>query len=182
MTRRLTTMLCVALAAASLVALRVAFTHAQTRNDSERSQASRLVISPRQQHLRDYPCSDCHANIEEAQLKGLPATHRTEKFDHFEGAKKCDTCHNAADKDLLWLAKGEPVSFDDSPRVCAQCHSEKYRDWDFGAHGKHVGSWNAERTRYSCADCHDPHRPGQQPMQTVAPPPFPAMGIRKGEH
>ena len=142
----------------------------------------KLVVSPRQDQLKNFPCSECHANIEEATKKELPATHRTKEFKHFEGIKQCDTCHNLADMDRLFLVKGDAVSFNDSPKLCGQCHSEKLRDWKTGAHGKHVGNWNGNKTRYSCADCHDPHRPGWQPMSTVAAPAFPKQGIRKGAH
>ena len=48
-------------------------------------------------------------------------------------------------RDQLHLASGEPVPFDESYRLCGQCHGEKYRDWRAGVHGRRVGEWNGAK-------------------------------------
>ena len=43
---------------------------------------------------------------------------------------------------MLHLASGERVPFDESYRLCGQCHGEKQRDWRAGVHGRRTGEWN----------------------------------------
>ena len=44
---------------------------------------------------------------------------------HDEEHRWCLDCHDADDRDLLHLASGERVPFDESYRLCGQCHGEK---------------------------------------------------------
>jgi nitrate/TMAO reductase-like tetraheme cytochrome c subunit len=142
-----------------------------------------VKMSQRQDQLKDFPCSKCHEGLEPVK-DDLPATHRTVDFRHFGDGEKtvCKSCHKVDSMDELRLQDGTALSFDDSVEVCAQCHATVFRDWDTGAHGKQVGSWQSGRVRYVCTDCHDPHSPRFGQMETVAAPPFPELGIRKGAH
>ena len=54
---------------------------------------------------------------------------------HDEEHRWCLDCHDAANRDRLHLASGELVPFEESYRLCGQCHGEKYRDWRAGLHG-----------------------------------------------
>ena len=58
---------------------------------------------------------------------------------HDEEHRWCLDCHDAADRDLLHLASGERVPFEESYRLCGQCHGEKLRDWRAGVHGRRTG-------------------------------------------
>ena len=61
-------------------------------------------------------------------------------------------------------------SFEESYRLCGQCHGEKLRDWRAGVHGRRTGQWNGHKQYLLCAHCHNPHQPRFQPL---APEPAP---------
>ena len=73
---------------------------------------------------------------------------------------------------------GERIGFDESYRLCGQCHGDKYRDWKVGVHGKRTGMWNGEKQYLLCVHCHNPHDPGFKPLQPM-PPPVRPENIRK---
>ncbi len=130
--------------------------------------------------MRDYPCSHCHDKVDPAVVAaGTTKKHRME-LKH--GAAKCVLCHTPEAMDRLRLPAGGTVSFDEVHTMCGQCHHDKLRDWEGGAHGKEVGKWSGIRHRFSCVDCHDPHRPKPPPVKALPGPPFPERGIRKGAH
>jgi len=156
---------------------------------------AKVMISKRSGKIRSFPCMECHdkvkptlpsANSRAPMTTDGPAAlrgkHKDLKFDHYEGIKDCYGCHNPTDVDYLRLMTGVTVTFDESNRLCGQCHGEKVRDWEIGAHGKHVGSWLNTRYRFNCTDCHHPHTPGFAPVKAMKGPPFPNGGIRKGDH
>jgi hypothetical protein len=82
----------------------------------------------------------------------------------------CLDCHDAANRDVLHLASGEAVKFEESYRLCGQCHGEKLRDWRAGIHGRRIGQWNGAKGYLLCAHCHNPHEPR---FRAVAPKPAP---------
>ena len=124
----------------------------------------------------------CHDKVPYKPLeKGATRKHRDIEFQHFKGpAPACYTCHNPGDMNTLRLAGSETISIDESYRLCGQCHGEKLRDFNIGAHGKQVGSWLRIRHKLNCTDCHNPHRPAMPTTRALPPPPFPARGIPKG--
>ena len=63
-----------------------------------------------------------------------------------------------------------PVPFDESYRLCAQCHPARARDWEHGLHGLQTGAWAGERRRRNCTACHDPHDPHRPAFQALPPP------------
>ncbi len=96
-------------------------------------------------------CLSCHTKI----LKGH------DKLG--SGNEACWTCHDKTEMTTLHLAGGEtrfPLS--DFPRLCAQCHQERYEAWNDGTHGT---AWqNGQPTmpgtdKVECSYCHDPHQP-----------------------
>ena len=120
-----------------------------------------------------YPCSDCHDNesqVANPQIRILEEMHDDIEFDHGGGRFWCLTCHHDTDRDSLTSLEHQPISFDESFLLCGQCHSERQRDFLYGAHGRRVGSWQGDRTVTPCTQCHDAHRPAILPAKPYAPP------------
>jgi len=133
-----------------------------------------FTVSARVDELYFYPCADCHdymdPNIEVRELeveKGHPAV-----LEHGSGLMWCMSCHDSPDYGRLLNLMAEPIEFDNGYRVCRGCHSQKYRDWTHGAHGKRAANWSGERRLYSCVECHNPHRPSILPRAPKPPPPI----------
>jgi hypothetical protein len=123
-----------------------------------------------------YPCMDCHVdeelNMERREL--LKHEKIAEGLNHGPRERWCFDCHNPEDRDQLRLASGTLVPFEESYRLCGQCHGDKYRDWRAGVHGKRTGSWRGEKQYLLCAHCHDPHSPRFKPLKPKPPPIAPA--------
>ena len=144
---------------------------------------ARVVVAQREGKLRDFPCSQCHDKVVSAQGVGRSrAPHSDVVVEHFDGGTRCGLCHDVRAMNRLRLFSDDRIGFDESHRLCGQCHSEKVKDWSFGAHGKHVGSWRDTRYRLTCADCHNPHRPAVPQSRALPGPTFPPRGIPKGGH
>jgi hypothetical protein len=123
-----------------------------------------------------FPCSGCHAELAVNRTRrALSDMHTDIVLTHDEEHRWCLDCHDAADRDKLHLASGELVPFEESYRICGQCHGEKYRDWRAGVHGRRSGQWNGHKTYLLCAHCHNPHQPRFQP---IAPKPAPRRPSR----
>ena len=126
-----------------------------------------------------FPCSNCHGmmptNPERRDLTGF---HTEIDLQHDEEHRWCLDCHDAENRDQLHLASGEPVSFQESYRLCGQCHGEKYRDWRAGVHGRRTGDWNGHKTYLLCAHCHNPHSPRFEPLEPEPAPIAPESTVR----
>ena len=117
-----------------------------------------------------FPCSECHDPEDEVDTERRELmAHEDIVLRHDEENRWCLDCHDAVDRDVLRLASGAPVPFEESYRLCGQCHGEKLRDWKAGVHGKRTGSWDGQKTYLLCAHCHNPHSPAFQKL-----PPLPA--------
>ncbi len=119
-----------------------------------------------------FPCSDCHdpelpVNTRRRELK---TAHQEIVLHHNEEERWCLDCHSAADRDHLHLANNEPVPFEESYRLCGQCHGDKYRDWRAGVHGRRTGEWNGRKTYLLCVHCHDAHSPRFKPLEPEPAP------------
>ena len=115
-----------------------------------------------------WPCTDCHEGEPvNARVRVLDDEHDEMTFDH--GTTWCLDCHDAQE-DALHLASGKHVDFDDTSRLCTQCHGEKLADWEAGVHGKRTGHWRGPKDYEPCIACHDPHDPT---FAGVAPKPPP---------
>jgi hypothetical protein len=57
---------------------------------------------------------------------------------------------NPDDRDVLRLANGDLVSFEESYNLCGQCHGTIFRDWKAGIHGKRTGEWNGKKQYRLC--------------------------------
>lgn len=126
-------------------------------------------VAARTPHLQRYPCARCHDRSPEALKQaalikqGKKAAHWEIKLQHApEGTLGCTSCHQLdkqKDVNQLHSLRGEPIAFDASYSVCAQCHSRQAKDWTGGAHGKRLGGWAPPRVRQACTGCHNPHNP-----------------------
>ncbi|MBS0657059.1 MAG: hypothetical protein JSR82_02285 [Verrucomicrobia bacterium] len=120
-------------------------------------------------------CSTCHQttkpNPELRSAAELKQFHRGLEYRH--GSLTCLSCHQASNYDALRLADGSTIPFAETMTLCSQCHGQKRRDYDHGAHGGMQGFWDLSRgprTRNTCVHCHDPHAPAQPFVQPVLPP------------
>ena len=125
-----------------------------------------------------FPCSTCHASMKVNRTRReLTEMHTDIVLKHGTAQLWCLDCHNADNRDVLHLASGELVPFDESYRLCGQCHGEKYRDWRVGVHGRRTGQWNGHKTYLLCVNCHNPHQPHFKPL---VPRPAPVPPTRPG--
>ena len=118
-----------------------------------------------------FPCNDCHSEFEpNPQRRELVDMHDDIIFDHDSENRWCLACHSTNDRDSLILAGGKLLGFNESYKLCGQCHGPKYRDWKLGIHGKRTGEWNGEKQYLLCVHCHNPHSPKFKGLQPEAPP------------
>lgn len=107
-----------------------------------------------------FPCTDCHDPDLPVNTKRRKLTvHEDIVLHHAEQDRWCLDCHDAADRDFLHLASGEKLPFEQSYRLCGQCHGDKYRDWRVGVHGRRTGDWNGKKQYLLCVHCHNAHSP-----------------------
>lgn len=122
-----------------------------------------------------FPCSDCHREMPaNRQRRVLSDMHTEISLKHDEEHRWCLDCHDADDRDSLHLASGERLPFEESYRLCGQCHGEKLRDWRAGVHGRRTGSWYGHKRYLLCAHCHDPHAPR---FKAIEPRPAPRRPV-----
>jgi len=121
-----------------------------------------------------FPCSDCHSELEPNATRRELGWHEevTSIFNHDKENRWCLDCHDLMNRDSLRLASGKLLGFDESYKLCGQCHGEKLRDWRVGVHGKRTGQWNGQKHYLLCVHCHNPHAPKFEAM-TPEPPPLP---------
>lgn len=147
----------------------------------EMSEFAVLREAPEFQGDEIFPCSDCHdPDFMETDftVRDLEDPHDVmPALAHGAGRLWCMDCHDADDRDMLHLASGEPLEFEDAPKLCGQCHSEQYRDWMGGAHGKRLGHWDRNKPQevLVCANCHDAHTPQFAPIEPMPMPKRPEV-------
>jgi hypothetical protein len=124
-----------------------------------------------------FPCSFCHADLKTDRTRRVVEDHADIVLKHDEEHRWCLDCHDADNRDFLHLASGERVPFEESYRICGQCHGEKYRDWRAGVHGRRTGQWNGQKGYLLCVNCHSPHQPQ---FKSLAPQPAPRRPTRPG--
>jgi len=118
-----------------------------------------------------FPCSECHKEMKpNPKRRELKDEHTSIVLNHAQGQRWCLDCHDVTNRDKLRLVSGERIGFDESFRLCGQCHGDKYRDWKVGVHGKRTGMWNGEKQYLLCVHCHNPHDPRFKPLQPMPPP------------
>jgi hypothetical protein len=116
-----------------------------------------------------YPCTDCHEDEPtDRTVRALEDDHDDIELAH--GDLWCLHCHEVDDRDALHLTDGQTTSFEESWRLCTQCHGEKLADWRAGVHGKREGNWWGPKQYWSCVACHAPHAPRFAPIEAMPPP------------
>lgn len=105
----------------------------------------------------------------------LVRMHRNINLKHAEWMW-CLNCHNTVERNTLRLINGDSISFEESYRLCGQCHGNIYNDWKIGIHGRRVGQWSGKKLYLLCAHCHDPHNPKFRKLMTKDPPLPPSYG------
>lgn len=123
-----------------------------------------FAILTRTGELTMYQCSECHNEPLEVMKKaandGSQLSHWNIKIEHAnQDVMNCTTCHTANNMDKLHTHTGKEVSFNESYKLCMQCHQNQYKDWVGGAHGKKVDGWAKPVIKYTCVNCHNPHAP-----------------------
>jgi len=124
--------------------------------------------------MYDYwPCSDCHADqTTNPTPRELEEDHEGHTVRH--GDLWCLDCHDPQDRDRLHLADGQRVAFEESWKLCTQCHGAKLSEWRRGIHGKRTGHWWGPKEFRTCVECHNPHDPPFQPPKPLPSPKRPA--------
>jgi hypothetical protein len=120
-----------------------------------------------------FPCSDCHEDMDVNHRRRILADEHvviSESFNHASEQRWCLDCHNPDDRDVLRLANGDLVYFEESYNLCGQCHGTIFRDWKAGIHGKRTGEWNGRKQYRLCVHCHNPHNPKFKPIKPLPPP------------
>lgn len=145
-------------------------TSIETKNQTITNDSSNLI--PLESHSSDYfPCSDCHLDrIPNAQRREMVEMHDDIIFDHDSENRWCLSCHDVDTRDSLRLASGKLLGFNESYKLCGQCHGPKLRDWKLGIHGKRTGEWNGKKQYFLCVHCHDPHSPKFKALTPMPPP------------
>lgn len=132
-------------------------------------------------------CSECHKLFTPSPVETRTLVqHKDIVLNHGINAR-CFNCHHAVERDKLVLHDGTLIPFSDAPKLCSQCHGTLYHDWQRGAHGKTLGSWDAssgKQRRLACNECHDPHSPAYKPYAPLPGPDTLRMGdqTRTEEH
>jgi hypothetical protein len=124
-----------------------------------------------------FPCTFCHdESLKPNATRRTVEDHEDIVLKHFtqQQDRWCLDCHDKDNRDVLHLASGERIPFDESYRLCGQCHGEKYRDWRVGVHGRRTGQWNGQKSYLLCVNCHSPHDPLFKPMHPKPAPLPPA--------
>ena len=119
-----------------------------------------------------FPCSDCHDPDfpVNPQPRPMRMAHEEIVLHHDEQNRWCLDCHSSEDRDQLHLASGKLIPFEESYKLCGQCHGDKYRDWRAGVHGRRSGNWDGDKTYLLCVHCHDAHDPAFKPLEPLPPP------------
>lgn len=118
----------------------------------------------RSDHLISFPCSNCHNQPLEGMQINRSLNQRKSHWNiHLSHAgdntMNCTTCHAENDMDKLSSLTGQKFNLDESYKLCGQCHSTQYKDWQGGAHGKQLNGWTPPRVAKTCVGCHNPHKP-----------------------
>lgn len=146
--------------------------HHTVIKEAEHSQSDTVGLIPVNTFYSDYfPCNDCHSEIpSNPSRRELVEMHDDILYDHDSENRWCLACHSETNRDSLVLAGGKLLGFNESYRLCGQCHGPKYRDWRLGIHGKRTGYWNGQKEYHLCVDCHDPHSPQIKKLEPMPPP------------
>lgn len=154
------------------------------RNQTSEAKARNQTIQVPPPPLNEdtYPCSMCHADMEtNPERRKLVDFHEDIVLGHDEKNRWCLDCHDAENRDMLHSAGGLLIPFEESYRLCGQCHGPKLRDWEAGIHGRRTGQWNGQNEYLLCAHCHNPHLPRFPGLKPEPAPLKPGPLAKKGD-
>ena len=114
--------------------------------------------------LTSFPCTNCHsqslAKLQSGPAPNIRKAHWDIHLVHAnESIMNCTTCHAKNDMNQLTSLTEKLITLDESYKLCGQCHSTQYKDWQGGAHGKQLNGWKPPRVAQTCVSCHNPHQP-----------------------
>ena len=142
-----------------------------SETDTSTETAEQFAVEP--PPLTLFPCMECHIELEtNSERRALVEMHDDidAMFNHDSENRWCLDCHYENNRDSLKLASGNRIGFDESYKLCGQCHGDKLRDWKVGVHGKRTGEWNGDKHYLLCVHCHNPHSPRFQALKPLPPP------------
>lgn len=129
-------------------------------------------------------CLDCHRKktVENIPGKYKPQRiHEEIRLQHGKKEMSCNFCHDKNNHNLLMQSE-ERADFKSPSGVCAQCHSEEFKSWQQGIHGKRTGGWKGKRLQLHCTECHNAHSVSFPKMKADRPMDRPPLGIPKTHH
>jgi len=158
-------------------------THPQDgKAQAEAKKKADIQVPPPPLSEDTYPCSMCHADMEtNFEKRELVEFHDDIVLKHDEENRWCLACHDAQNRDMLHSAGGQLIPFEESYKLCGQCHGPKLRDWEAGIHGRRTGLWNGQKEYLLCAHCHNPHAPRFPDMKPEPAPLKPRPLTKKQE-
>ncbi|MCB9426510.1 MAG: cytochrome c3 family protein [Flavobacteriales bacterium] len=121
-----------------------------------------FLIPERKNQIKSFACTECHSKpLYQLQNENIgKKAHWDIKLNHADDTTMdCKTCHNPNNMDNLKSITNMPIDFNQSYKLCSQCHTKQFDDWAGGAHGKKIGGWAPPRASLTCVNCHNPHKP-----------------------
>lgn len=156
----------------ALFSIRCAYgpqTHPVYASRSLSPEPQAVLLPPPPMDDEYFPCSDCHEDEPiDRTVRELEDEHDDLQLAH--GETWCFDCHSGDERDRLHLANGRLVPYEESWRLCTQCHGSKLAEWRAGVHGKRTGHWWGPKEYQNCVACHDPHSPGFKELEPEPPP------------
>jgi hypothetical protein len=145
-----------------------------------------VALEQRDPPPRANECQNCHGKNKAEYISKKAATHLEHQLvvaKHGYKELACNFCHDKGNHNLLRSSAAFPATFVNPAPVCQQCHSDIYRDWQNGIHGKRVGGWKGEaRIQLQCLTCHQAHSVKFKQMEARKAPQRPKLGIEKESH
>lgn len=142
-----------------------------------------VTLMPRNPPARAKECQNCHRKKDYIYIpdaKKPKLQHGDIQIQHGKKDMSCNFCHNKNNHNFLFSAQ-KANDFSNSALVCQTCHSDVYKKWIAGTHGKRIGGWK-DQIQLQCIECHNPHRVSFPKMRAIAPPPRPHFIIPKEEN
>ena len=149
--------------------------------------SAKMTLTQREPPPRWNECQNCHRQKSYNYVpksKKANSEHKYVQLKHGRKDMSCNFCHNKNNHNFLFSAQSSN-DFSNSSLTCQTCHSDVYRKWSAGTHGKRSGGWGellTMRVQYQCIDCHNPHSVSFPLMRALAPPYRPRFSIPKEEH
>ncbi len=156
------------------------FLHAQEDTPATVSSQEELPneIIKRTPKIEMYRCDECHDSEESfnSKIRPMAKDKDHESITTFHPEKKddpnfwCNNCHASKNYNKLILQSEEKISFNESYRLCGQCHGPTLKDWKNNIHGKVVGGWLNNKKQHSCTSCHNAHDPKMKQVDPIPEP------------